>query len=215
MKGLLIKDFMLIKNQRQFFLTIVLISVLFAFIYDNPSFPISYMTILCGMFTVSTIGYDTFENGESFLFCLPVTRKEYVTGKYILGLVMTAFSFFCSSLIGYAAVVMRHLEYTWTDYAATAVSSWLLAALLLAFILPVQLKFQADKGRIVQFIIIGAGMVFIFLIVKLSGIDIIVTLEYMLSNHLPQLAAGTVLTVITAVILSYMVSLKIMKDKEF
>ena len=34
---------------------------------------------------MSSISYDEFDNGNAFLFSLPITRKDYVLEKYIFG----------------------------------------------------------------------------------------------------------------------------------
>ena len=68
MKGLLIKDMKLMLNQKKFFVTIGFIAVMMAGVVKDTSFIISYMTVLGAMFTISTISYDEFDNGNAFLF---------------------------------------------------------------------------------------------------------------------------------------------------
>ena len=58
MKGLLIKDFKLLKNQKQFFVVIGVISIMLLLTNENPSFTITYTTMMFSMFTMSTISYD-------------------------------------------------------------------------------------------------------------------------------------------------------------
>ena len=71
MKGMLIKDFMLLKNQKQFFVTILVFAFVFFGIYDDTTFAFTYIVVLCTLFTISTISYDEYDNGMSFLFTLP------------------------------------------------------------------------------------------------------------------------------------------------
>ena len=82
MKGLLIKDFKLLKNQKQFFLIIGLITFMFLVTNDSPYFTITYATMMFSMFTMSTISYDEYDNGAAYLFSLPISRKGYVAEKY-------------------------------------------------------------------------------------------------------------------------------------
>ena len=84
MKGLLIKDFKLMKNQKQFFLVILFFCIFFVVINGNPAFMISYLMVMCSFFTLSTISYDDFDHGMGYLFTLPVTRKIYVTENMYL-----------------------------------------------------------------------------------------------------------------------------------
>ena len=67
MKGLLIKDFKLFKNQYQFFLMILIVAILLSF-SSNVEFMIGYLSIIGTLFTLSTISYDEYNNG--YHFCL-------------------------------------------------------------------------------------------------------------------------------------------------
>ena len=46
-------------------------------------------TIVTAIFAITTISYDEFDNGLAFLMTLPVTRKQYVAEKYLLGAGLT------------------------------------------------------------------------------------------------------------------------------
>ena len=112
MKGLLIKDFKLLKNQKQFFLTVSMMGIIFLVVSNNPDFVISYITIMISIFTLSTISYDQYNNGMAYLFTLPITRKEYVGEKYVFGLISTAASLAGVSAIAYAVSFAKSIEYT-------------------------------------------------------------------------------------------------------
>lgn len=68
MKGLLIKDFKLMMMQKNFFLSIIAIAVVLTVFVKNPSFIIGYLTFIGSVFTLSTISYDEFDNGNAFYF---------------------------------------------------------------------------------------------------------------------------------------------------
>ena len=95
MKGLLIKDFKLMMMQKNFFLSIIAIAVVLTVFVKNPSFIIGYLTFIGSVFTLSTISNDEFDNGNAFLFSLPITRKLYALEKYVFGFLTGA----CSCLI--------------------------------------------------------------------------------------------------------------------
>ena len=92
MKGLLIKDFKLMMMQKNFFLSIIAIAVVLTVFVKNPSFIIGYLTFIGSVFTLSTISYDEFDNGNAFLFSLPITRKLYALEKYVFGFLTGAFT---------------------------------------------------------------------------------------------------------------------------
>ena len=82
MKGLLIKDLRLMVKQQKIFSSVVFIAVLLAVVTGNTFFIISYMTFVASLFTLTSISYDEFDNGNAFLFSLPITRRMYVKEKY-------------------------------------------------------------------------------------------------------------------------------------
>ena len=81
MKGLLIKDFKLVMIQKYALLVIVGVMSLMTFKSDNRVFAIAYMTFVGTLFALSTISYDEADNGNAFLFALPISRRGYVAEK--------------------------------------------------------------------------------------------------------------------------------------
>lgn len=88
MTGLLIKDLKLLKVQRNFFLMFVAIAVWMQTFMDGVSFIIGYMTFCGSMAVLNTISYDEYDNGNAFLFSLPISRKGYVLEKYAFGFII-------------------------------------------------------------------------------------------------------------------------------
>ena len=89
MKGLLIKDFKLLKTQQKFFLLVLFIAIAVEmFSGSSSSFLIDTYPLWPYYSPLSSISYDEFDNGNAFLFSLPITRKSYVIEKYGLGLIL-------------------------------------------------------------------------------------------------------------------------------
>ena len=77
MKGLFVKDLKLMMLQKNFLL-LILASVIGMMIFiDDVIFPLGFLSFIVSLFTVSTISYDDFDNGNAFLFTLPITRNHY------------------------------------------------------------------------------------------------------------------------------------------
>ena len=87
MKGLLIKDYKLMLGQKSFLGMAALMAVLYLIIYKDPIVAVVFITVMCTMFTVSTLSYDEYENGMAYLFTLPISRNTYVLEKYAFALV--------------------------------------------------------------------------------------------------------------------------------
>ena len=99
MKGLLIKDLRLMKNMGNSLAIILLVAVGMSFYSSDMSFIVIYLAIIGTSFTSSTISYDEFDNGNAFLFSLPVSRKDYVLEKYLFAILMCGGGWLLGSVI--------------------------------------------------------------------------------------------------------------------
>ena len=83
MKGLWIKDWLLLMQQKTFFLVVVGISVFCVLSGQDLLFMVSYSSFLVVSVAVSTISYDDTANGLAYIFTWPASRKQYVLEKYL------------------------------------------------------------------------------------------------------------------------------------
>ncbi|WP_349671593.1 ABC-2 transporter permease [Lacrimispora sp.] len=217
MKGLLIKDLLLLKNQQRFFLLVFIMSAGMLLAGVNPVFVINYVTLILTMFTLSSISYDEFDNGYAFLFTLPITRNQYAAEKYVFGfvtggsacIIVTVFAVFMNFVKGGAGTL---------ELVISALLYLFISLMFMAVVVPVQLKFGTEKGRIVLIFIIGiifAAGFFVVNAAKTFQLDLSTMVAALTSS-----AAGSVITVLllislAAVFVSYLISVKIMKKKQF
>ena len=101
MKGLFVKDIELMKQQKQYFILVIVMGVILNLAGSGSvSFAIGYFTFVTAIFAITTISYDEFDNGLAFLMTLPVTRKQYVAEKYLLGAGLTAAAWGIEAITG-------------------------------------------------------------------------------------------------------------------
>lgn len=218
MKGLLIKDFKLLKNQRQFFAVIAAISVLCMFTYNNVSFAISYMTIVFSIFTLSTISYDEYDNGMAYLFTLPFSREEYVREKYVFGILLTAGALAAVSVLNFFIFLFKNASFEIGEWLTGVGVSFLVSVLILALTIPLQLKFGAERSRIAMIGVIGCWVLVIYLAVifaRIIGINIKEIFDRLAVNRPAVLIGGCCLVIALAEMVSYQMSLRVMKKKQF
>ncbi len=216
MKGLLVKDFRLLKGQSRFFGVIIVLAILFAFVFE-PQFLFSYIGYMLSLFTISTISYDEYDNGYPFLFTLPITRKEYVLEKYLFALVMIIATVIISLLLYSGSMILKNVSLT-SDMIYFIIANILTICMLVAIMLPLQLKFGSEKGRIAISVVIGIiivlGIVFIEVTPKLH-VDLTSLLNSIFSLNGIILMLGIAALAVIVIIISMMLSIKIMKAKEF
>lgn len=149
MKGLWTKDIKLISSQQKSLLAIWLIAAGILIRTDQISFAITYTSILTSMIGVSTITCDAFDNGNVFLFTLPFTRKEYAIEKYLFTLFLGVVAAIGGILL---VIVVMMAKGAFSVNAEEILITVLIniPSLLIfqAIFLPVQLKYQGEKGRI-------------------------------------------------------------------
>ena len=217
MKGLLIKDVKLMKNQMLFFVAIIFMSIAFSAMWKNPFFAMGYATVLVSMFTISTISYDDYENGMAYLFTLPVSRRDYVMGKYLFGILSTLLALVAAAAIAFGTGAIQKVEFGMDEFVSVAAMSLVLASFMLAFSLPVQLKFGAERSRVALILIIGIAALIGFLTVKATeaaGVDLEAALDGLFQDSLARVFIIFVLIGVVLLAISYQVSVRIMEKNE-
>ena len=220
MKGLWIKDLKLMTAQKYFFLLILLIAIGMSISAEDVSmmtFSLGFVPFVVSLFGLSTISYDEFDNGNAFLFTLPITRKEYVFEKYALSLVLAFVSLVVMFLF---TIFMDAQKGMLLDFDGWMIAFGLFAFILLlqAILIPFQLKFGQERGRIAIILLIGASLLIATFIQKgleFIGIDWMEVLQ-----SLPILGQQTMLVLLYGVsfvllIISLKVSIHIVSKKEF
>lgn len=218
MKGMLIKDFMLLKNQKQFFVVILVFAFMFFGMYDDATFAFTYIVVLCTLFTISTISYDEYDNGMSYLFTLPISRKGYVKEKYVFGIISICIALVTATVLDIVFKMVKNQKYGTQELLIQLCTSLMVAMLMLAFSLPIQLKFGAEKSRIALLAVFGCIAAVGFVVIKLGesmNLDMgaIVKKVDGLSSQL--LITGGIAAGILLLAVSYLISLKILMKKQF
>lgn len=222
MKGMLIKDFRILKYQgKTLFLMLLVVAVLMNLITDvGPTFIVGYITIIFSLFTVTTVSYDEFDNCYLFLMTLPVTRKNYVNEKYLFALLSIIFAWCTGIVLGIILMIVQPSgEVDAADWFGTCLGYIFTAWIFVSVMLPLRLKFDAEKARYANLIMIAAVAIAAFLISN--------ALEYVPAKIVGPgkewfsgLGTGGILglfAVVTAlvVVISYLCSRHIMAKKEF
>lgn len=218
MKGLFVKDLKLMLLQKNYFLLILAIVIGMNIFSDDTTFPLGFLCFSALLLTISTISYDDFDHGHAFLLTLPVTRSHYVIEKYLLGLISEGLAWILGSVLGIAAVVFKG-SIPAADFIMSSLLLLPFPVLFLAVMLPFQLKFGGDKGRIAMIGTFGALAVIVLVIIQGAKAIFHVDLIYIL-NTLPAVSISmfTGITLILALIIfagSIRISLAIFQKKEF
>lgn len=209
MRGLLIKDYRLLWNQRRTLGIMMLIWAIVVFTNTNPAFAVSYLIFSCSILAINTVSYDQHENGIIFLLSLPISRKQYAQEKYLL------------LLINLMAAVLISVLFIWLPGNIEGIEVMFLigvAVLIISVMQPVSLIFGAEKGRLV---IIAFGAVICIVgvwsekLAQMTGIDIDHMLDVFFSQKAMYLNLECILVCICALVISYGIASTHMVRKEY
>lgn len=192
MKGLFIKDLLLIKNQKRTLPLLFLCGIVMSFSMQ-PTSGIIYLTILTAMLCAGTLSYDEMDHGYAFLFTLPVSRRIYVREKYIFSVVLCLAGMLLGLAISLAAGMIKGGEGPagFQELISFTSGAWLSAALMLGSLIPVRLKYGTEKSSIVLFVLFALVAAAAFLLSGKSGM-----LPGKITAFLTSLAGSALLPVI-------------------
>ena len=208
MLGLMRKDLCLLLQRSRALVIMVGVGVIIGFSTDG-GFLMGYLTMISAILSIGTISYDEFDNGYPFLLTLPVTRKSYVTAKYLFCLLGVLAGWAAASVIFAGCCLVKGEGFRMAQLT-DALAFLPVAGLMTAVMLPLQLKYGAEKSRLALAVLAGVVVALGYVGVKLfpglpdslSGV----------SNAV--FGAALVCLCIAALAVSFCCSLGIMNQKE-
>ena len=218
MKGLLIKDCKLMKNNAMFLVIIIIMSIGFAAGMKNAFFAIGYATALISIFSVNTIAYDEYDNGMPHLFSLPVSRKIYVKEKYVFAILISAVGMTIATIISFGVSVFLKEQYGINEWIAILSLSMFVTILIQGIVLPVRMKFDSEKHKMAMIIVFGvmAAIVGIaFGVAETFGIDVDEVFDRLIIARAGITFVTVLLIGALLMFISYKISVKVMEKREF
>ena len=217
MKGLIIKDLCVLKNQMKTLLLVLAFFIIFSIINEDATFILFLVPFYMIMILITTFNYDEFNKWDSYCNSLPLSRKEIVKSKYILFNATSLIALILGILASF--IIPSFIENTtFESLFASIIGVAFGICLVISLLIPFYYKFGSSKGRIMLFLCI---VILALLIGAITSLDIFNNKELMnIINSLNNLSLGmfTLLLIILTVIImsiSYCISVRIYKNKEF
>lgn len=156
MKGLWIKDLLMLKKQWKLFALFMLITVFNG--YANQSVDIVFMLMSFFFVTVATttILYDQENQGFTYLFTLPIKKMKYVIQKELL-IIFLILTSIIMSLFFVGVMILSQNNFTISSEKLILLSSvaLLFGCLTGSILTPLYLKFGSEQARLVVLILMG------------------------------------------------------------
>lgn len=155
MKGLLLKDFYMIRKHCNMYLLIDVVFIAVSFFSNSNIMFVALPIMLGGVIPITLLAYDERSHWTEYCGALPYSRAQIVSAKYLVGLIIQT----ATSFVILIVLLIRNNAFTYSGFGETlcSVAAMFIAALILPMIcMPFSLKFGTEKGRLVYYVVIVA-----------------------------------------------------------
>lgn len=217
MKGLILKDLLILKNQMRNILIVIIGFILLSIWMENYFYIAFVIPFYIVMLVISAFSYDDLNHANTYLVALPTNRKTIVKSRYVL-CVLSIITALLIGLILSLIIPLINQDMDFISTFASTTASILGVVFVIALLIPFFYQFGVQKGRLVLFIaIMGISLLigFIISVFENSGLNIA-----SFFNKLEKLNYIVLILIVISIIslvlyFSYLVSCKIYKKKEF
>lgn len=214
MKGLILKDFYMLKSYGKQYLLIFGAMFLYAIMMRSASFSVIYFAIMGSTVVLSSMSMDEAVSFHKFALTMPVSLRTIIQSKYLLFIITTGVGIMGGLLMELSLFLMPFEmdDIFGMEGFASVVTVFVLSN---AISMPAMFKLGVEKARYIN---IGAMMaVGILLVLSVTmgdktGFSIDRVEEILSGNEFVILCA--VISVI-ALSISYMVTIKLAENKEW
>lgn len=170
MKGLLLKDWYMAKKYCRSYLLIAIVFLSVALVQDDNLFFLTYPCIFMATIPSVLLSYDERCKWDQYCGSLPCSKKQYVSGKFIAGLiVLLPLIIITTAIFGIKAKMAGHFSFG--EIMETVSVLIIVSALVTAVTLPFMIKLGVEKGRIVYYVMIGVATALAVLTPNIIGAD--------------------------------------------
>lgn len=208
MKGLLLKDTLVASRQAKIYAVLGGFYLVYCYMIKDSTMLVTIGAMLSFFALLNSFSYDEKCKWDNFALTMPISRKMIVLGKYLFGfLSCIVVSIVCAILAIVVLIALGNLENLVETLGYSMLVSIALVVLLIDAMLPIIFKLGVEKAR---YFIMAIVMLPVIIILLLGNASI--TLPVI---DMKILLIGGIVGIILITMLSYFLSLKFMKEKEF
>lgn len=219
MRGLIIKDFLYLKNTWKNLLIIFIGSVLISIALGNYLLAICALPLILLTNTINTFQTDEFFNTDSYTLSLPLTRKQIISARFIYTFIMVITSFFVGLVIYYLVYFIAKPNYNGlnTDMLKYLIMLEGTSLLVDSIFYPIIYKVGCEKSRLVLLsivmLLLGIGSILSVYINVFDKdfIDFVSIINYIQRNGVQVLS----ILVVISITISYFLSIMFYKKRDF
>ena len=212
MRGMIYKDFLVQRKQLGYYGVFFLVYTLLAVTDVMPPAIMYTMTVLIGMMVpMASFSYDDLARWNKYAAATPAGRRGIVAGKYVFSLLSVLAAAVLSALLLAALVLLKPALGPLDEGLIGLLICVLITMVIDAVMLPVLVKFGAEKSRLISILLFVAIFGGILLLEQFAGALENIVLPAWFFLALPGLL---VLLAIGGYVISYFIACGIFEKKE-
>ncbi|MCX4249634.1 MAG: ABC-2 transporter permease [Bacilli bacterium] len=219
MRGLIIKDFLYLKNTWKNLVIIFIGSLLISIALGNYLLTICALPLILLTNTINTFQTDEFFNTDSYTLSLPLSRRQIITARYIYTFIMVITAFFVGLVLFYLIhfIIKPNHNGLNTDMLKYLIMLEGTSLLVDSIFYPVIYKVGCEKSRLVLLsivmLLLGIGSILSVYINVFDKdfIDFVAIINFIQKNGVMVLS----IVVTISIIISYFLSILFYKKRDF
>ena len=154
MKGLLLKDWYMMKKYCRYYLFVSIGFIILSTISSGNMFFVFYPCLLAGMIPVNLLGYDERSRWTEYVGTLPYTKTQIVSAKYLIGL-FTQIAMLTVICIAQGVKMGIDGTFVLKEFLVLMMLLLVMASVASSLTLPFIFKYGVEKGRGAYYVMIG------------------------------------------------------------
>mgnify|MGYP003450688398 CR=1 FL=1 len=209
MKALIYKDLLTIWKNCRYYLLMCGVFLAASVFVEEYSFLQMYPVIFMGMLVNTLIAYDERDKWDRQVLTMPITRKQYVTGKYLVGMILQGTVLVLTAGANALQMVL-HEGFLWEAFRAEVGILLVLASAAPSLTLPFIFRNGSEKGRMAYLIVIGT-------VFALAALGAIILEKLNLMHKQVELPGGPLVVVLVVLLYlgSWVLSVRWYEKREF
>ncbi len=212
LRGLLLKDLLILKKGLLMGGTILVFYSILGIYGDETSSFSAFFLLYFSLISITSYAYDEQARWVPYALTTTINRTKLVQSKYLLAFFMIGLGFLCSFLLSLPYQIVQPNTFVLTISPITW--GFLYVSILFNLILlPILFKLGSENSRIIIFALCALPTILLVILDKYNFLpDMNQANIESLIKYLPYIG---VITILILGLLSYSISLKIVKKKDF
>ena len=154
MKGLLLKDWYMMKKYCRYYLFVSIGFIILSMMSSGNMFFVFYPCLLAGTIPVNLLGYDERSRFTEYVGTLPYTKTQIVSAKYLIGL-FTQIAMLIVICIAQGVKMGIDGTFVLKEFLVLMMLLLVMASVASSLTLPFIFKYGVEKGRSAYYVMIG------------------------------------------------------------